>query len=71
MNIHRLSRRICALSFKAPRCYGRIAKYRHLHIFVLGAFIFCGFRICQRLGLVHDLPITSCIYELVGQQWGD
>jgi hypothetical protein len=57
MGVHRLSRRIGARSFKGARGYGRIAKYRYLHIFVIGADIFGGFRVCQRFGLVADFPL--------------
>jgi hypothetical protein len=43
MNIERLSRPIGALTFEASRRDGRIAKYRYLHILVLGTVIFGRF----------------------------
>ena len=67
MIIHGLSRSISALGSGATRRYGRIAKYRDFHIFVLHAFILALFCIGQRLGLAADLPIAPCADELVGQ----
>jgi hypothetical protein len=71
MGVHRFSRRIGARGFKGARGYGRIAKYRYIHIFEIGTDIFGGFRGCQRLGLVADFPLYRGIYEFVGQQRSD
>ncbi len=63
MDIHRLSRRICAFAFETARRDGRIAEDRYLHIFVFGTDIFSRFRVCQCLG--------ACTHEFVGQKRGD
>ncbi len=67
MDIHRLSRRICAFAFETARRDGRIAEDRYLHIFVFGTDIFSRFRVCQRFGLVRDLPVGPRTHEFVGE----
>src|SRR5260370_9255735 len=67
--IERLSHRIGALTFEASGRDGRIAKYRYLHIFVLGAVPFSLFVKRKRPGLVLDFPIALRNHYLVVHPW--
>ena len=71
MTVQRLALLVGALTYPQARCYGRIAEYRYLHIFVFGTDEFARFRIRQRLDLVGNFPVGSGAHELVGQQRGD
>ena len=66
--IERLSHPIGALTSEASGRDGRIAKYRYLHIVVLGAVPFSLFVKRERPGLVVDFPIDLSNHDLVGQQ---
>jgi hypothetical protein len=69
--IERLSHRIGALTFEASGRDGRIAKYRYLHIILLGAVPFSVFVKGKRPGLIVDFPIGLRNHDLVGQQRRD
>src|SRR6202521_2933420 len=71
ISIERLSHRIGALTFEASGRDGRFAKYRYLHIVVLGAVPLSLFVKRERPGLVVDFPIGLRNHDLVGQQRRD
>ena len=68
--IERLAFLVGPFTYPQAGCYGRIAEYGHLHVFILGTGNFAGFGIRQRLSLVGDFPVVASTDEFVSQQRG-